>query len=179
MKKAALMFGVVLIGLIVLVQWNNKDNSVDFLDNHLAEIERLFEKRNVSNPEVSQASVSWHLDHSLKTINRISEQLIQSKPKDYSSSFSFQRVVVHTTGVIPRGVAQSPQNVRPPDVILLDSLKIQLEEVKNNIKKINLLDKNTHFEHPVFKTLDKGQTKRFLAIHTNHHLKIIRDILEQ
>lgn len=178
MKKAVLIFAIILIALFAVIQFNNSDNSADFLDDNLAEIESLFEKRDITNAEVSKANVAWHLDHSLKTINQISEQLIQSNPEAYSSGFSFQRVIVHTTGIIPRGVAQSPNNVRPPNVILLGSLKIQLEEAKNNIEKINSLEKNAHFEHPVFNTLDKGQTKRFLNIHTNHHLKIVRDILE-
>jgi len=178
-KKIILVFTAIVLALFAFIQWNGSERSNDFLDKEFVEIENLFEKRNSLNPEVSKANVAWHLDHLLKTINQISKQLIKSNPKGYKSSFSIQRTVVHTFGIIPRGAAQSPQSVRPPDIILLDSLMFQLKEAERNVKKINSLDKKANFEHPVFNQLDRDQTRRFLDIHTNHHLKIIRDITKK
>ncbi|MEO0902674.1 MAG: hypothetical protein AAFY00_11940, partial [Bacteroidota bacterium] len=45
-------------------------------------------------------------------------------------------------------------------------------------KMIEGLSEDAHFEHPNFDVINKGQTKRFLKIHTGHHLKIIKDILK-
>jgi hypothetical protein len=179
MKKVIIIFGIILLILFSLVQWNKRESLPDFLDEEFVEIEQLFEKRNNSNTKVSEANVAWHLDHLLKTINQVSKKLMNSDPENFNSNFSAQRTFVHTSGIIPRGVAQSPENVRPPEVILLDSLKIQLKEAKINVEKITNLDEKANFEHPVFNQLDRDQTRRFLDVHTNHHLKIIRDILEQ
>ncbi|WP_343488137.1 DUF1569 domain-containing protein [Allomuricauda sp. d1] len=177
MKKAGIGLVILLVAMVGLYLVNNRESSDDFLEDEFTAIEKHIPKRDVLNEEVSTADVAWHLDHMLKTINRISENLEASDPHDYAYKFSMQQVVVHTTGMIPRGVAQSPQNVRPPKVIETDSIYVQLQEAKRNIKGISNLDKNSHFNHPVFNKLDRDQTRRFLEIHTNHHLKIIQDIL--
>lgn len=166
---------VILITMISIV--NNREDDPNFLDGQLLEVERYFAEREKKNEAVSQANVAWHLDHTLKTINRIIENLVESNPEEYRSNFNVQRIVVHTSGVIPRGRAQSPQSVRPPDVVLLDSLQLQLTEARQNLSAIFSLDENAFFDHPVFDHLDRDQTRRFLEIHTNHHLKIIEDIL--
>jgi hypothetical protein len=179
MKKLSWLLSFLIIGLAIISIINNREDDPNFLDDELIEIEKLFEKRAFKNTSVSEADVAWHLDHMLKTINRITENIAASNPKEYDSKFNIQRIVVHTTGKIPRGVAQSPQNVRPPSNILLDSLHLQLKEAKQNLEKISELNEKAFFAHPVFDDLDRDQTRRFLEIHTRHHLKIIKDILEE
>lgn len=178
MKKIALTLGIIIIGLIAFVQLRKRETSPDFLNKEFGEIEELFSKRDFANPEVSKANVAWHLDHMLKTINQVSKKLIDSDPGAFRSNFSPQRTFVHTSGIIPRGAAESPKNVRPPEVVLLDSLERQLSLAKINLKKITDLNEKANFQHPIFKQLDRDQTRRFLDVHTNHHLKIIRDILK-
>lgn len=177
MKRVSWALSILVILVTLISIANNREDDPNFLDGQLTEIEGYFEQRKTQNEEVSQANVAWHLDHTLKTINRITENLVESNPEEYLSKFNMQRVVVHTTGRIPRGVAQSPQNVRPPESVLLDSLQLQLAEARQNLDAINHLDEKAFFAHPVFDHLDRDQTRRFLEIHTNHHLKIIRDIL--
>lgn len=177
MKKAAITILVLLAIILIAVRINNRETEKDFLVSQLAEVEALFDHRKTANLSVSQANVEWHLDHTLKTINRISSALIASDPERYESKFNMQRVFVHTTGHIPRGAAQSPANVRPPEQIELDSLHAQLELARTNLSLIHKLTEKAYFEHPVFDHLDRDQTRRFLEVHTNHHLKIIEDIM--
>ena len=179
MKKASWILSILIIVVTIISIRNNRENDLGFLDEQLLEIENYFDQRKVKNVVVSEADVAWHLDHMLKTINRITENLAASNPNNYESKFNMQRIMVHTTGRIPRGVAQSPESVRPPKTILLDSLHLQLKEARLNLVKISELDEKAFFAHPVFDDLDRDQTRRFLEIHTNHHLKIIEDILEE
>ena len=167
----------ILITTFILVR--NSDPGPQFLDAQFSDIINYIPERDKKNSKVSQVDVAWHLDHSLKTINRICEALEASNPDEYRSNFNFSRMVVFTAGAFPRGVAESPQGVRPPKVILTDSLYLQLEEARKNLRKLEQLHEKVHFKHPYFNVIDKGQTKRFLQIHTNHHLKIIRDILKR
>ena len=178
MKKIGIVLLVIVLVFIAVYIANNRESSQDFLDDEFAKIENYIPKRDVKNTTISQADVAWHLDHILKTINQISTNLENSNPNNYQSTFSLQQVIVHTTGTIPRGVAQSPQSVRPPDIILTEAIFLQLKQAKEHLDKINSLDENAFIEHPVFKNLDRDQTRRFIKIHTKHHLKIIKDILE-
>lgn len=179
MKRVSWVLSLLVIVITIISISNNREDDPNFLDGQLSEVEHYFAQRDILNEVVSQANVAWHLDHTLKTINNITENLNASNPEEYISKFNIQRIVVHTSGMIPRGAAQSPQNVRPPKVILLDSLHFQLAEARQNLDKINGLDEKAFFDHPVFDHLDRDQTRRFLEIHTNHHLKIIKDILEE
>ena len=158
---------------------NNKESDPDFLEDELGRISSHFDQRNIKTKAVSEAGVAWHLDHVLKVINNISDNLIQSDPAAYTSNFNLQQIAVHTSGVIPRGAAQSPKEVLPPDDILLDSLHLQLAMARQNMIKIDKLPEHAFYRHAVFGNLDRDATRRFLEIHTNHHLKIIADILEK
>lgn len=179
MKKGILILLALGFLLSVFALMRNSESGADFLDAQFAEMVDYIPQRDKLNPKVSQVDVAWHLDHSLKTINKVCEALEASNPEEFRSNFSLSRIVVFTCGVIPRGVAQSPQSVRPPKVISTDSLYLQLEQARENLKKLETLDSKAHFEHPYFKVIDKGQSMRFLKIHTQHHVKIIRDILGQ
>ena len=157
----------------------SSEPATGFLDEQFAEMVDHIPQRDRLNPKVSQADVAWHLDHSLRSINKICEALKASDPDKFRPNFSLSRVFVFTSGIIPRGVAQSPKSVLPPEIISTDSLYLQLEEAKKNLKELQALDSKAHFKHPYFKVLNKGQTFRFLKIHTQHHLKIIRDIVAE
>jgi len=179
MKKASWVISILIIVVTIISIRNNRESDLNFLDEQLLQIENYFDQKEARNIAVSEANVAWHLDHMLKTINIITENLAASNPDNYESKFNIQRIMVHTTGRIPRGVAQSPESVRPPSTILLDSLHLQLLKAKQNLARISELDEKAFFAHPVFDDLDRDQTRRFLEIHTNHHLKIIKDILEE
>lgn len=143
------------------------------------EVEQKIQYSDSLNIEVSQAVVAWHLDHLLITMNNISDSLKISNPNEFESSFNPRKLIVLTSGIIPRGVAQSPASVRPPDIILTEDIQANLKSARENLLLVLDLDENVYFNHPVFGKLNKAQTLRFLQVHTNHHLKIVRDILKE
>ncbi len=179
MKK--LLWGILALIAIAILAYiiNRKQSDANFLDEQLVQIAEHFDNRKLKNEAVSSADVAWHLDHMLKVINNISSNLAQSDPEAYTYNFNIQRIVVHTTGVIPRGAAQSPKSVMPPDAVHLDSLHIQLALARQNMFKIDKLNENAFYSHAVFGNLNRDETRRFLEVHTKHHLKIIADILEE
>ena len=63
-------------GIILIKSLNNRslEQQLDALKNHIKD-------RHKKNSNVSQADVAWHIDHSLKTINKIYETLETSDPK--------------------------------------------------------------------------------------------------
>lgn len=131
----------------------------------------------IINQDVSQATVGWHIEHSLLTINRMVDFIVQSNPKDYQWKFSLIRALVLTTKRIPRGRANAPEAVQPEGNIVKDNLKNHLVNTRSKIEKLESLSKNNYLEHPMFGKLSLRQSKIFIQIHTHHHLKIINDII--
>ncbi|MDN3665264.1 DUF1569 domain-containing protein [Algibacter miyuki] len=144
----------------------------------LFKIEQHIPFESKTNAEISKSTVGWQLDHALKVINSVSAQAINSDPGSYKSSFSFMRIALFKLGFFPRGKARAPKAVRPPEIIVEAEILKQLQTARTYINKLEILPENAYFNHPMFGMLNKKQTLRFLEIHTNHHLKIIRDILK-
>lgn len=128
---------------------------------------------------VSAKNVAWHIDHSLKVINSVCESLKISNPQDYKSTFSFVKFYIFLRGSIPRGKAKAPNAVVSNDEILKSDIELQLAIAKINLQEIKNLSANSHFQHPYFGKLALKKSHRFLAIHTNHHLAIVNDILKK
>jgi hypothetical protein len=130
------------------------------------------------NEAISKAPVGWHIQHSLMVINTIIYSLEKSEEKDYKWKFNFLRTFIMTMGKFPRGKVQSPKSVRPKEAYSLDKLQADFKTTETNLEKLDVLPKNSFFTHPIFGDLNLKPAIRFLKLHTLHHLRIIRDIIE-
>ena len=144
----------------------------------IKELESYVVVKDKRNNNISTSDVAWQIDHSLKVFNLVSETLLNSDPKLYSSKFNKWRFICFTFGHFPRGRVKAPKFVRPPEIILIEDLNSQLQIAYQNIEKIKSANVYAHFKHFIFGVLHKKRTVRFLQLHTTHHLKIIRDILK-
>lgn len=152
--------------------------SIDSLEKKLELMESfipIFEK---SNSKISKVSVGWHLDHSLKVINGVINTLKTSDISSYKNNFTFIGRIFFIIGHFPKGKAKAPKRVLPPDDILQDDILSQINTAKERIYQISSLDDNAYFQHPIFGNINKKRVVRFLEIHTNHHLKIVKSILK-
>jgi hypothetical protein len=52
-----------------------------------------------------------------------------------------------------------------------------IEKAKQKSEVFGKLDSNQFFTHPVFGNLKLKQARRIVAIHTQHHIKIINEII--
>jgi len=148
------------------------------IDAMMPELANYFADCNQSNHAISEASVGWHLEHSLLVIKQITATVAQSEPKLYKSKFNVKRFVVFLTKTIPRGKANAPKVVIPSEEITLETLQESLKNTYGAITYLKDCEERQYFMHPFFGQLNKKQTIQFLAIHTEHHLKIVRDILK-
>lgn len=143
----------------------------------LNNLESHIENHSAFNPKISNVNIAWHIDHSLKVINNVIITLQKSDPNSYKNNFSLLGKLFFKLGFFPRGKAKAPKYVKPPEVVLKEDLISQMELAKTNIKIITSLDKNAYFKHPLFGNINTKRVYRFLVLHTNHHLKIINDIM--
>ena len=129
------------------------------------------------NPAVSASPVGWHVQHCIMVINSVAHQLKDSDPSKYKYKFNKVRSLVYLINKIPRGRGKSPSVVNPMQVASKNDLQKMIDLVKINVQDLKPLPKESNFMHPLFGMLNLPSTYKFLYIHTNHHLKIIRDIL--
>ena len=147
------------------------------LELQLREIEQLIPQMQSLQPAVSAVPVGWHLSHSLKVIHNILAAIEKSNPSEYRKKFNFNRLLVLTSGKIPRGKVRAPSVVLPDADLDPQKLKHQLEKTRQKRIGFEDLPKKAFFKHPFLDDLNRNQTIRFLVVHTEHHLKIAREIV--
>ncbi len=147
-------------------------------EKQLAELESYIPQLEKTNPKVTHSNVGWQVDHALRVIRGVAKQLEDSNPSEFKSKFSFPKFFVMLTKHIPRGKARVPKSVRNENPITEESIREFLEKTKLQVDKIEDLNKNTYFPHPIFGHMNKKEAIRFIGIHTEHHLKIIRDMFQ-
>lgn len=147
--------------------------------NHLLDsLESKIEWHDAIDTKVSQREVSWHMAHSLKVIAKVIEAVKNSNPQEYQWKFNFFRSLTYTLGFFPRGKGKAPKSVLPSDNISIAMLQEEFITVRKLILELETQEAKSNFMHPYFGQLNLKETKRFLALHTKHHLKIIEDIIK-
>lgn len=154
-------------------------NRIEILSQLLSQIETNIANAAIKNNAVSKSTIGWQIDHTLKVFNAVSQWTENSNPDNYNYKFSFWRSAFFPLGYFPRGKVKAPKAAQPPKTILQEDLITQIQIAYKHIEKLKTLPKNAYFKHFIFGDLPKKKTLRFLEIHTNHHLKIIKDILRK
>ena len=149
-----------------------------FLKEQIATIEKMNDHLELSATQVSTKGVDWHVDHMLKVIIKVSNALKKSDPSTFRRKYNLLRSVIFVSGKIPRGKGKAPKSVLPPEVILKEDLLLQIKEARKHLNEMKELQTDSNFKHPYFGVLNLKMAQRFLDIHTKHHLKIIREILQ-
>jgi hypothetical protein len=146
------------------------------LEGPLSDLYTYIAQEEKINQSISSVNVGWHIEHSLLVIIKIIETVSKSDPNNYKWKFSLPRAFVFTINKFPRGKAKAPDIVKPKQLEKTDYDALFVQ-AKQALSILNNVDKNQFFLHPVFGNLNKKNTFIMLDIHTKHHLKIIREII--
>ena len=131
-----------------------------------------------NNKMVSEANVGWHIMHSCLVITSISGAIMKSDPSLYKKKFSWKAFFVLLFNKIPRGKAKAPSFTQPASEVSSDMVLQQIADARNSAELLLTANKSKYFTHPIFGDLQLPTAIRFLYVHTYHHEKIIRDILQ-
>lgn len=130
------------------------------------------------NHQISDVTVGWHIEHSLLVANSIIKMLVRSEPSNYSKGFNFKKSLFFILKYIPRKKAKAPSAVRPEvSSISPESLSTLFRKVRERFRQLDNLPESAHFKHAYLGTLNKEESCRFMLLHTQHHIKIIKDVI--
>jgi hypothetical protein len=147
------------------------------INNLLNNLEAQIENYSSLNKAISEGNVGWHIVHSCLVINSVCRAVCKSDPSKFIKKFSFKAFLVLLLNSFPRGKAKAPSFTLPSEELSPASILKSIQASRASIEALAKADKNQYFTHPIFGDLNTGQTFKFLGVHTNHHLKIIKDIL--
>ena len=148
------------------------------LNNLLNELEAQIANYSKLNQTISEGNVGWHIVHSCLVINSVCGAVLKSDPSKFIKKFSFKAFLVLLLKSFPRGKAKAPSFTMPSEELSTASILKRIQSSRASIEALAKAGKNQYFTHPIFGDLNTGQTFKFLGVHTNHHLKIIKDILK-
>ncbi len=157
-------------------------NELAALHTQLDRIARLLETEpdptTVRAAKVSGWSVAEQLDHVLKIVSAQLGRLDERRPA--KAGINLVGRIVLGLGRIPRGIGKSPAPVRGEQrsraelVAALVAARERLERMAGDGALWN--DPRPLAGHPYFGGLTPRRVLRFLAVHTDHHLRIVADI---
>jgi len=143
---------------------------VNQLENKISENEKI-------NINISNTNVGWHIEHSLLVIDEVIKELASSNPKNYTWNFNIYKYFIFIINKIPRGRKKSPSSVHPLINYDKTSLHLHVLNTKKHCEELNNIKADQFFQHPHLGKLNLKSSIKFLELHTEHHLKIIDDIL--
>ena len=147
------------------------------INNLLNNLEAQIENYSSLNKTISEGNVGWHIVHSCLVINSVCGAVLKSDASKFIKKFSFKAFLVLLLNSFPRGKAKAPSFTMPSEELSPTSILKSIQAARASIEALSKAEKNQYFTHPIFGDLNTGQTFKFLGVHTNHHLKIIKDIL--
>jgi hypothetical protein len=146
------------------------------LRKQLDELESYIPQLEARNDAISASTVGWQIEHDLLVISSVIEGVKRSDPAKYTWQFKPLKYVVLWRGVIPRGKVGAPKLVTPGE-ITQETLHLHIALCRQRLDELELVGAGHYFTHPFFGDLKKKEAIPFLFIHTEHHLKIIREML--
>lgn len=146
------------------------------LSNLIDELASYIPRLEARKESVSASSVGWQIEHSLLVISSVIEGVKRSDPSSYKWSFRPWKYLIFWRGKIPRGKSKAPKFVIP-DSFTVESLQGHIVSCRAKIGELDALSAGHYFRHPYFGDTKKKDVIPFLVLHTEHHVKIIRDIL--
>jgi len=147
------------------------------LEAHFEKIKYYFPHLDARNEKVSKVDVAWQLDHSLQVLIEVSKAILASDPQAYQAQFNLRFELLSLLNWFPRGKGKAPKAVVPQEKSTAEGLSTKLAEAKQLLKQLEDLSDKHYFDHPLFGQIKKQRALRFLEMHTEHHLKIVREII--
>lgn len=149
-------------------------------------VDRLGAALNTRVPDVSGWSAAQHLFHvTLATDLGLGNVLALRRGKGVlireDGELHPETRAILLSPEIPRGQADAPRMVRPPEIVEASQITTELQHAQHSLLELDnlggsLADCPGWIQHQVLGPLQAVHWMRFCALHAEHHAKIVREI---
>lgn len=152
-------------------------NTTQKLSEQISEMRGYLEHQPFITSDVSEWSVMQQIEHVCLVSNGLFFSLNRSKG-DKSADKSLKKMAFFKARFIPRGAVKAPDFVAPNPDSTPQSVSKLLDNFEAGISEVEKAPENKTSKHPLLGLLSPQETLDFVSIHTEHHLKIVREILK-
>lgn len=143
---------------------------------------RIFDARAQDVSSWSAGQQLAHIGLSTKLIAGAIDNMVANPEENAGLKPEPVGEAVLQAGAIPRGAGQAPEPITPEDAPKREDVQAQLTELKGRWDAMAAQSKDLEgvpatFRHFALGNFTCMQWVRFVRIHTDHHIAIIRDIL--
>ena len=149
----------------VLIRLDTIESLVSHLDKHA--------------DEVSAWSVGQQFVHVISATSAFSVMLLRDRKSAGSADQNPFKDPILDSGVFPRGVVNAPKGLDNPAQPVASTLLRDILKCRNRVEKLPSLSPDTVATHHLLGEMTRDEVIRFLRIHLDHHLAIVRDILAE
>jgi hypothetical protein len=129
---------------------------------------------------ISGWSAAEQLDHTLKVNGSVLARVLQDpEPDPLPKPMNLIGRIILALGWIPRGKGRSPKSMRG-EPATCPALETQASKVRQQLEAVtaaHVARSRPLVPHPRFGGLSTEEALRFMVVHTEHHLKIVREIV--
>jgi hypothetical protein len=154
------------------------DRGLDELDGWIASGDGFLAHRVAA---VSAWSIAEQVDHSLKVLGTVFRLI--ARDEESPGRLRMAGRLALGLGWFPRGVGKSPRSVLPvvaPARELAAAVGLRRAELAALAgEPARLASRRRIYRHPYFGVLTAAEAVRFAAVHTEHHAKIVRDVIHR
>ena len=145
----------------------------------LLDLEAWLDRPDVQAPGVSAWSAHRQVEHTVLVADRLLDlvaRLDRGEAGESGGRLRWPGRIVLALGRIPRGRGQAPEDLRPQATPDVEAVRARLASVRTRLDAPRPRRRTPRAPHPHLGALDARQWRRFVDIHTRHHLAILRDI---
>lgn len=144
----------------------------------LEKLENHVESWQVQDVSVSAWSVGQQIEHVLKATSTFTVMLLRNRQPDGSGIQKQLKGILLRRDSFPRGVAKAPDVSLPGENTPEEALKSLLLKTRTRISRLDAVSPTAVAHHPYLGEMSRDEALQFMAIHLEHHLSIIRDIVK-
>jgi len=150
---------------------------ISTLYDQLDEMEGSLPRASATDDTVSGWSVGQQIEHTLSALSAMSVALRRGRNEADGRRPNRFLALVLESGTIQRGRVKAPSAMLPSDHPDKKNLQRLILKTRNRISILGGLPPQASFVHHILGPMHRDEALQFMSIHTEHHLKIIRDIL--